>query len=89
MPSYEKGTSMGFFEGFRRGMEDNWTYEVAGRQVVCPHCGCNEFEKSDAQLNTAFLTFLDFDWANRSAAVLICRNCGHIEWFLDTNGELS
>lgn len=79
---------MGFFEGFRRGMEDNWTYETAGRQVVCPHCGCNEFEKSEAQLNTAGLTFLDFDWANRSAAVLICRNCGHIEWFLDVNGEL-
>ena len=25
---------MGFFEGFRRGMDDNWTYEVAGRQVL-------------------------------------------------------
>lgn len=55
---------------------------------MCPHCVCNEFERSEAQLNTAVLTLLDFDWANRSAVVLICRNCGHIEWFLDTNGEL-
>ena len=79
---------MGFFASFNREMNEDWTYEVAGRQVVCPHCGGEEFEKSEAQLNTAGLTLLDLDWANRSAVVLVCRNCGHIEWFLDKRGEL-
>lgn len=75
---------MGFFESFNRGMKGDWTYEVAGRQVVCPHCGGVEFDESQAQLNTAGMTFLGFDWANRSATVLVCRACGHIEWFLST-----
>lgn len=31
---------------------------------------------------TAGLSFLNLDWANRSAATLACTNCGLIEWFL-------
>ena len=73
---------MGFMDSFRRGLEGDDTYEVAGIQVVCPHCSGSTFEQSSAQLNTAGLTFLDLDWANRSASVLICKTCGHIEWFL-------
>ena len=28
------------------------------------------------------LTFLNLDWANRSAATLACVGCGRLEWFL-------
>jgi hypothetical protein len=28
------------------------------------------------------MTFLNLDWANRSAATLTCTACGRIEWFL-------
>lgn len=73
---------MGFFESFNREMRGDATYNVAGRQVACSHCGGTEFDRSEAQLNTAGMTFLGFDWANRSATVLICRSCGHLEWFL-------
>lgn len=73
---------MGFISSFKRGLEGNDLYEVAGIQVECPHCGGTSFEESRAQLNTAGLTFLDLDWANRSASVLICKTCGHLEWFL-------
>ena len=78
---------MGFFSSFKDAMDDDYTYKAAGKQVVCPHCGGCEFEKSSAQLNTAGLTFLDLDWANRSADILICRSCGHIEWFLNGVGK--
>lgn len=28
------------------------------------------------------LTFLNLDWANRSAATLACVGCGRLAWFL-------
>lgn len=80
---------MGFFDNFFDGLnsETEDKYRVGGIQVRCSHCGGVNFERSEAQLNTAGLTFLDLDWANRSADVLICKTCGHIEWFLD-DGDL-
>jgi hypothetical protein len=38
--------------------------------------------------NTAGLTFLNLDWANRSAATLTCTACGRIEWFLADPEEM-
>lgn len=73
---------MGFIEGFRRGLSGNYAYEIAGRPVVCSHCGGREFDESRALLNSTALTFLDLDWADRSATVLACRSCGHLEWFV-------
>jgi predicted nucleic-acid-binding Zn-ribbon protein len=58
------------------------TFDVAGKAVRCPHCGGERFIEGRAQLNTAGLTFLDLDWANRSAATLACVDCGRLEWFL-------
>jgi hypothetical protein len=57
-------------------------FEVAGKAVRCPHCSGELFLEGRAQLNTAGLTFLDLDWANRSAATLACVACGRLEWFL-------
>jgi predicted nucleic-acid-binding Zn-ribbon protein len=76
---------MGFFKSFNdalNGSDDN-TFVIAGRQLLCSHCGNNTFQQGNAQLNTAGLTFLNLDWANRSAITFICENCGHIEWFLE------
>lgn len=74
---------MGFIEEFKRAYAGDQTqhYSVAGIQVRCPHCGGEDFDLGPAQLNTAGLTFLDLDWANRSASVLICTSCSHISWF--------
>ncbi len=57
-------------------------FEVAGKPVRCPHCGGERFVEGRAQLNSAGLTFLNLDWANRSAATLACVECGRLEWFL-------
>ncbi len=73
---------MGFMDEFDRGLSGDSGYEVAGRAVVCSHCGGEEFEERSAQLNTPGMTFLDLDWANKSATVYVCRSCGHLEWFL-------
>jgi predicted nucleic-acid-binding Zn-ribbon protein len=56
-------------------------FQLEGKTVTCPHCGNQEFAIGRAQLNTAGLTFLDLDWANKSAHTLLCTECGRIEWF--------
>lgn len=58
-------------------------YSINGVQLKCVHCGHQHFEPAEAQLNTAGLTFLNLDWANRSASVLICKKCTFIMWFLE------
>lgn len=75
---------MGFIEEFKRAYAGDGTqhYELAGKQVHCPHCGGKNFDTGSALLNTTGLTFLGLDWANRSAHQLICTACGHIDWFL-------
>jgi hypothetical protein len=57
-------------------------FEVAGLPVRCAHCRGELFVEGRALLNTAGMSFLNLDWANRSAATLACVACGRIEWFL-------
>lgn len=56
-------------------------YIAAGIEIICPHCKNNVFKEGAAQLNTAGATFLNLDWLNKSATVLICTKCGLIQWF--------
>ena len=63
-------------------------YVVAGKRVSCAHCGHDHFVEGRAQLNTAGMSFLNLDWANRSAATLACTSCGRIEWFLSDPEEV-
>ena len=60
------------------------SYQVVGKPVICPQCGGSQFEEGSALLNTAGMTFLGLDWANKSATVLICSQCSHIQWFLQS-----
>ncbi len=62
---------------------EHTSFEVNGITVTCPHCSGVSFTKSKAQLNTAGMSLMNLDWANRSATVLICDACSKIEWFLD------
>jgi predicted nucleic-acid-binding Zn-ribbon protein len=75
---------MGFIDEFKRAYagDDTQHYEVGGKRVQCPHCGGNNFDTGKALLNTTGLTLLGLDWANRSAYILICTACGHIDSFL-------
>ncbi|MFC1637135.1 hypothetical protein ACFL5Z_20125 [Planctomycetota bacterium] len=56
-------------------------YEIEGESFVCTHCKHTKFLKGSALLNTAGMTLLGLDWANRAAITLMCDHCGLIHWF--------
>ncbi len=56
---------------------------VKGKQLKCRICDNTTFYKREAQLNTAAMSLLDLDWANKSATCYVCSSCTHIEWFLE------
>jgi predicted nucleic-acid-binding Zn-ribbon protein len=58
------------------------TYQIQGRSIVCLQCGHDQFDQGSALLNTPGMTFFGLDWANRTATILCCKQCGRIEWFL-------
>jgi hypothetical protein len=76
---------VGFIEEFKRAYAGDETqhYSVAGTRVRCSHCGGEDFDAGSALLNTTGMTFLGLDWANRTANMLICTSCSHIDWFLE------
>ena len=59
-------------------------FAVAGKQVICGHCGGAEFDCREVRLNTRGATFMKLDWLNRGAAALTCKSCSRIEWFNET-----
>ena len=76
-----------FFDALKAGVkgfkEANGptAYSVGGKPVRCPHCGGSEFAASSAMLNSRGRTVLGVDWADPSASILICVECGRIEWY--------
>lgn len=69
-----------------RATADDWKpagYTIAGIEVVCPHCGNNQFAEGRALLNTVGMSFLGLDWANSEATTLSCTRCSRVEWFHD------
>ena len=67
-------------KGFKEGTRPS-EYSVAGRPVRCPHCGEGKFAPGSALLNTRARSAFNVDWADPSAAILVCAECGRIEWF--------
>ncbi|MCF8012329.1 MAG: hypothetical protein K9L17_13580 [Clostridiales bacterium] len=61
-------------------------YKANDIQIKCIHCKHTKFELGKALLNSRGLTFLDLDWLNESAKILICKRCGYIHWF---SGEIT
>ena len=63
-------------------------FGLMGKIITCPHCDHQEFEQGSAQLNTAGMTLLSLDWANRSATTLVCTSCGQVQWFMVRPGRI-
>ena len=64
-------------------------YSVNEKRVICPHCGNDRFfQLPNILLNTPGITFFGFDWANKTASVLICDSCSRMEWYLRTPNQL-
>lgn len=73
-----------FFKLFAKNIKESTGpsyYQVNGIDVICVHCRYDKFEHGYAQLNTALLSFMNLDFANRSANILTCHRCGYIHWF--------
>lgn len=68
-------------KGFKEGTEPS-EYLVAGRRVTCPHCGGVTFAPGSALLNTRGRTAFNLDWTDPSASILVCAECGRVEWFM-------
>ena len=67
---------------FRRSsVPEPGRYSLGSKTVNCPHCGGDQFNPGEAQLNTALATLIELDWTNKSAAILTCTSCGQIQWF--------
>lgn len=64
------------------------TYRIQGKSILCSQCGHDQFDLASALLNTPGMTFFGLDWANRTASILACRQCGHVEWFLREPEEI-
>lgn len=62
--------------------------EIAGRPLVCQHCGYDQFIEREAQLQTAFLTFFNLELFGKSANLYACGQCGFIHWFLPSIGAV-
>lgn len=75
-------------KGFKEASEPR-EYSVAGRPVRCPHCGEGKFAPASALLNTRARSAFNLDWADPSATILVCAECGRIEWFVNEPNETS
>ena len=77
-----------FFKAVKAGVsaalesEGPRSYQVAGAVLRCPVCQHDKFARGSAQLNTAGMTFVGLDWAQREVTTLACVQCSRLEWFL-------
>lgn len=69
-------------EAFERGLSGDDIFEIEGVALTCSHCGCGHFTHDQFLLNSRGMSFMGLDWANENANVYLCKNCGHIEWFV-------
>ena len=67
-------------QGFKTA-NDPAEFSVAGREVRCPHCGERTFTPGSALLNSRGRSAFNLDWADPLAWILVCAECGRIEWF--------
>lgn len=77
VPTIREAESWASSKEFRRAYsgDDTQHYEVAGKQARCPHCFGTNLDTGGALPNTAGLTLLGLDWANRSAHVFDLHRC--------------
>lgn len=82
-----------FFDALKAGVKgfteanDPRGYSVAGRPVRCPHCGETTFAPASALLNTRARSAFNLDWADPAATILVCAECGRVEWFVSEPAE--
>lgn len=54
-----------------------------GLKLECVICKNTTFWTRTTLMNTKGLTFLNLEWANKSATNYVCNECGYVHWFLE------
>lgn len=57
--------------------------KIKGNTLICPVCGGTHYRTRRTLLNTPGVSFLGFDWLNKTAINYICDECDYILWFYD------
>ena len=55
---------------------------VAGRMLRCLVCDHHQFLRREVSMNTAGMSFMGLDWANKKADGAVCRECGFVHAFM-------
>ena len=55
---------------------------VLGKTLACLVCGGGSFTRREIKLNTTGMSFMNLDWANKSADGAVCNACGFVHSFL-------
>jgi hypothetical protein len=58
------------------------TVDIHNRPLECQFCRHDYFWVHDVQLHTPVASFVNMEFANRTATCAICAKCGYIHWFL-------
>lgn len=75
---------MGFFSEFNKALNGEPAgnrFEIAEKELTCPHCGNRYFMEREALLDGRAMSFLNIEEFGSGATTLTCTNCGHVDWF--------
>ncbi|HEV8051408.1 MAG TPA: hypothetical protein VGP47_02860 [Parachlamydiaceae bacterium] len=61
------------------------TVNIQGKDLLCAHCGHNQFKKREGLLTTTWMTLFRMAFWNQSARCYVCTDCGNLHWFLSPN----
>jgi hypothetical protein len=56
-------------------------FSAGGKRISCPHCGHETFDIQDKVFNSWSRELFTSELFSQTAAVLICTNCTHLQWF--------
>ena len=66
------------------GKEDPEEVTVNGKPLRCVVCQHGAFYQRRAQLHGPVATLFNLEWTAPTATCVICSQCGHVHWFLQS-----
>ena len=66
------------------GKEEPEEVTVKGKPLRCVICQHGAFYQRRAQLHGPVATLFNLEWTAPTATCVICSECGHVHWFLQS-----
>ena len=67
---------------------DGYELYLGERRLACLVCEGTRFTRREVLMNTSGMTYLGWDWANKTALGAICDQCGFVHSFMEDRVEL-